>query len=179
VQAEAPDYDDPRVRAETYPPGCTIRYEFAARGNRPAITLFWYDGVVTPPHPADLEPQREFPPTGAVVVGEKGSIMYGSHGASGVQLIPRARMQEFRKPPQTMPRSPGHHEEWIQACKGRGKAGSNFDYGGPLTEIAMLGLLALRFHRQELLWDHNALRITNLPAANAWIRPPRRAGWEI
>jgi predicted dehydrogenase len=179
VQAEAPDYDDPRVRAETYPPGCTIRYEFPARGDRPAVTLFWYDGVVTPPHPAQLEPQREFPRTGAVVVGDKGSIMYGSHGASGVQLIPQARMQEFRKPPQTMPRSPGHHEEWIRACKRGTKAGSNFDYGGPLTELAMLGLLALRFHRQELLWDTNSLQVTNLPAANAWTRPPRRPGWEL
>jgi predicted dehydrogenase len=179
VQAEALDYDDPRVRAETYPPGCTLRYEFPARGDRPAVTLYWYDGSVRPPRPADLELQREFPGTGAVVVGEKGSIMYGSHGASGVQLIPQARMREFGKPPQSMPRSPGHHEEWVQACKRGGKAGSDFDYGGPLTEIALLGLLALRFHRQELLWDGRALQVTNLPAALPWIRPPRRAGWEI
>ncbi len=179
VQAEAPEYDDPRVRAETAPPGCTIRYEFPARGSRPAVTVKWYDGVVTPPRPADLDAGRDFPNIGAVVVGEKGSIMYGSHGASGVQLIPQARMRSFRKPPQTLARSPGHHEEWVLACKRGTRAGSDFSYGGPLTEVAMLGLLALRFNRQELRWDSGAMRVTNLPEANAWIRQPRRPGWEL
>jgi predicted dehydrogenase len=179
VEATAVEYDDPQVRTETYPPGCAIRYEFPARGDRPAVKLTWYDGVVTPPRPAELEPNRQVPGTGAYVVGDRGTIMYGSHGASGVQLIPQARSQAYQKPPQRIPRSPGHHQEWVIACRGGRRAGSHFDYGGPLTEIAMLGLLALRFNGQKLLWDSAALRVTNLPAANAWINPPRRPGWEI
>lgn len=179
VQAQAPDYNDPRVRSETYPSGCTLRYAFPARGDRPALQLIWYDGVVEPPHPHDLEPGRAFPNIGAVVVGEQGSILYGSHGASGVQLIPQTRRRDFQKLPQTLPRSPGHHEEWILACKRGSEAGSNFNYGGPLTEIALLGLLALRFPGEELAWDSQNLRVSNLPAANSWINPPRRPGWEI
>jgi hypothetical protein len=179
VRAEAAEYDDPRVRAETYPPGCTIRYEFPARGDRPAVRLTWYDGSATPPRPPELEPDRKIPGIGAIVMGEKGTIMYGSHGASGVQLIPQARMQAYSKPPQRIPRSPGHHEEWVIACKGGRRPGSNFDYGGPLTEIAMLGLLALRFQRQKLVWDSANLRVTNHAEANAWINPPRRKGWEL
>jgi len=179
IRAEASEYDDPRVRAETYPPGCTIRYEFPAKGERPAVTLYWYDGVAVPPRPPQLESNREFPGMGAVVIGDQGAVMYGSHGASGVQLIPQARARLYQKVPQRIPRSPGHHEEWIMACKRGTEAGSGFSYGGPLTEIAMLGLLALRFNRQELNWDAASLRVTNLPEANAWIHPPRRPGWEI
>jgi predicted dehydrogenase len=179
IEAEALDYDDPRVRSETYPPGCVIRYEFPARGNRPAVKLNWYDGGVHPPRPAELDPGRDFPRMGAAVIGEKGGVLYGSHGASGVQLIPQERNRTYEKPPQKIPRSPGHHEEWVDACKGSGRTGSPFEYGGPLTEIALLGLLALRFHRQKLEWDSSSLRVTNLPEANLWINPPRPAGWEI
>lgn len=179
VTAEADEYQDPRVRSETYPPGCKIRYEFSARGNRPAVTLTWFDGKRTPPRPAELEPGKDIPGIGAIVIGDQGKIIYGSHGAAAARLIPETRWRAYQKPAQTIPRSPGHHEEWAMACKRAGRAGSDFSYGGPLTEIALLGLIALRFPGQTLEWDGPAMRITNHAEANAWVKPDRRSGWEI
>jgi len=179
VRAEAVDYADPRIRAETYPPGARIEYQFPAKGSRPAVKLTWHEGSAAPPRPPELEPGRELPRIGAWVAGDKGTIMYGSHGAAGVQLIPAKRMREYKMPPPTLPRSKGHHREWIEACKGGPEAGSNFNYGGPLTEIALLGVLAMRFNGQTLHWDARSLRVLNLPEANRWVRPPWREGWRL
>jgi len=88
-------------------------------------------------------------------------------------------MREYKMPPPTLPRSKGHHREWIEACKGGPEAGSNFNYGGPLTEIALLGVLAMRFNGQTLHWDARSLRVLNLPEANRWVRPPWREGWRL
>ena len=52
-----------------------------------------------------------------------------------------------------MKRSPGHYEEWVAACKGGPRAVSNFDYAGPMTEIVLLGVLALRAPGRRLEWD--------------------------
>jgi predicted dehydrogenase len=179
VQAEADEYTDPRVRAETFPPGCSIRYEFPARGSRPAVGLTWFDGRRVPPRPPELEPGKDVPGMGAIVLGEKGTILYGSHGAAGARLLPETRWRAYQKPPQTIPRSQGHHEEWALACKQGGRTGSPFGYGGPLTELALLGAIALRFPGQRLDWDSAAMRIANHKEANAWLQPPRRKGWEI
>ncbi len=179
VQADAVEYDDPALRAETYPPGCILRYEFPARAGRPAVKVTWYDGSQKPPRPDELEANRQLPNIGAVIIGDQGKILYGSHGAGGAQLIPKVRNDAFPRPAQTIARSPGHQAEWVAACKGGSPAGSNFNYGGPLTEVALLGVLALRFNRQKLEWDAPACRITNHDAANALIRPPYRTGWTL
>jgi hypothetical protein len=112
-------------------------------------------------------------------VGDKGKILYGSHGAGNLRLIPAARMQEYQKPAPTIPRSPGHHEEWIAACKGGKLTGSNFNYGGPLTEIALVGAIATLFKDQQLEWNSKAAKFTNCPEANRYIDPPYRRGWSL
>lgn len=177
--AAAVDYTDPRIRAETFPPGCIIRYEFPAKGERPPVTIHWYEGSCQPPRPPELEPNRKLPNIGAMIVGDQGTILHGSHGAGGAQILPASRWNDYRRPPRTIPRSRGHHADWLLACKGGAPASANFDYGGPLTEIAMLGVLAQRFNGDKLLWDSPALRITNHPEADRWLRPPLREGWAL
>ncbi len=75
-------------------------------------------------------------------------------------------------------RSPGHYQAWVNACKGGGAAGSNFDISGPQAETILLGNIALRTGK-KLLWDSAALRITNVPEANTLLRRPYRAGWGV
>jgi len=179
VLAHAREYDDPAVRAETYPPGSIIEYRFPARGKRPPVKVTWYDGACKLPRPTDLESDRQVPGIGAIVIGDQGKIMYGSHGASGCRLFPEEKMKAYKRPPQSIPRSKGHYRDWINACKGGPAAGSNFDYGGPLAEVALLGCLALRFNGQKLNWDGPSLRVTNLPSANEFIHPPYRKGWYL
>jgi len=79
--------------------------------------------------------------------------------------------QKFQRRPQRYPLSPGHQKEWIQACKAHKPAGSDFSYGGPLTEVALLGVIAMRFKGRKLEWDAAAMKFTNCPEANAFLKP--------
>ena len=178
IAAETFEYD-PKKHFDTFPAETVIHYDFPARGQRPAVKVIWYDGGRRPPRPEELEPGKQLPDIGALVVGDKGKIIYGSHGAGNLRLIPASRMQEYQKPAPTIPRSPGHHEEWIAACKGGKPTGSNFNYGGPLTEVALVGAIATLFKDQPLEWNSKAAKFTNCPEANRYINPPYRRGWSL
>ena len=82
-------------------------------------------------------------------------------------------------PAETIPRVQGHVWDWVDAIRNGRPAGSNFDYGGPLTQVGLLGLIALRFPGQTLQWDNQAVRFTNSDRANALLNPPYRAGWSL
>jgi hypothetical protein len=104
----------------------------------------------------------------------------------GERLIPELRQKEYGKPPQKLERSPGHHEEWILACKGGKPAGSNFpDHASLLAQVVLLGNLALRpalkekLARVKLHWDGEAMKVTNLPEANQYLRREYRKGWTL
>lgn len=178
VRAEAKGYD-PKVHAETFPKGSIVTYEFDAKGDRGPVKLVWYDGTETIPRPEDLEPGRNVPGTGAIVIGDKGKIMYGSHGAGGVRLFPEEKMKAYRQPARTLPRVKDHFVDWLDAIKSGGKAGSDFDYGGPLTEIALLGVVGIKRLGQTLQWDGPNMRFTNCDEANADLHPAYRDGWVL
>lgn len=180
IRAEAKNYD-PKAHADTFPAGAVVTYEFPAKGNRGPIKLVWFDGEEKPPRPADLEADDKVPATGAIVMGDKGTIIHGSHGAGGVRLIPDAKMDAYKQrlPAKRIPRVKGHHEDWLNAIKTGGKAGSHFDYGGPLTEIACLGIIAIRMLGQKLEWDAEAMRFANSTEATRFVDPPCRSGWAL
>jgi len=179
IVAEADDWD-PKTQGEVYPKGDHVTFEFAAKADHGPVTLHWYSGTRRMPRPADLEPSRKPVDIGAVVIGEKGSIMYGSHGAGGVRLIPETKMRAYKQPPQKLPRVRGHHADWLEAIRKGSKAGSDFAaYGGPLTELAMLGVIAIRFPGQKLIWDAANMRFGNFSDADALVNPPYRAGWKL
>ena len=109
--------------------------------------------------------------------------MCGCYGASP-RLIPDAKMKDFVKsrPAKTLERIPdgldGHEKDWIRACKGGKPASSNFDYSGPLSEMVLMGNLAVRFPNRRLLWDGENMRVTNDAEANAYVKRAYRKGWE-
>jgi len=179
VEALAPDDYNPSTQGETFPAGNKIRFEFPAKGNRQSVTLTWYDGAQRPERPADFEADDKLPDIGALVIGDKAKIMYGSHGATAPRIIPDPGGDKFKRNPQRYPRSPGHQKEWIAACKARKHAGSDFSYGGALTEVALLGVIAMRFKGQKLQWDGAGMKFTNNAAANAYLKPTFRKGWEV
>ena len=178
IEAETPGYD-PQKHGETFPAQTIIRYSFPARGDMPPVKLTWYDGGLTPNRPAELDPRLRVPKKGAIVIGEHGKMMYGSHGAGGLSFIPHSRIHSYEKPAKTIPRSVGHSKEWLLACKGGNPAGSNFDYGGPLTEIALLGVIAIKLSGQTLEWDSERFEFRNNPEANAHLQTPYREGWTL
>ncbi len=167
---------------ESFPAASIIRFEFPARGDMPPVKFNWYDGGMLPPRPKDLEPGRELKLQdngGTIFVGEKASLICGTYSDSP-RIIPESKMQAYQRPPKTLPRVNGTHEQnWIDACKGGVPACSNFDYSGPLTETVVMGNLAIRFPGQKLEWDGPNMRVTNLEAANELVMPPYREGWSL
>ena len=127
--------------------------------------------------------------TGAVVIGNKGKIMHGSHGAGGCRIIPEAKMKEFGRPDQKIPRvRGGHQKDWLDAVRNNQPAGSPFEYGGAISEIGLLGMIAIQRTWGKdsagrtgirLEWDAKAMRFTNDEEANKLVNPPYRTGWKL
>jgi predicted dehydrogenase len=164
---------------ETFPLATIVHYNFPAREDMPPVKLHWYDGGLRPPRPEELEPDRQVFESGTIFVGDKGKIMCGTYSESP-RIIPESKMQEYQRPPKTIPRVEGSHEQdWIDACKGKGEATSNFDYSGPLTETVVMGNLAILAAGQKLEWDGENMRVTNLPELNEHILPEYREGWSL
>ncbi len=165
------------VNSETAPLASIVRYDFPAREGMPPVKLTWYDGGLMPARPEELEEGLRFGNADDnLYIGDKGKIL--DH-----RLLPEARSKEYGRPPKVLPRSPGHHKEWINACKGGEPAGSNFDLSGPLTEVVLLGNVALRMGQTlyekglKLYYDGPNMQVTNLPEANKYIRSEYREGW--
>ncbi len=169
---------------ETYPLASIVRYNFAARGDMPAVKFTWYDGGLKPPRPEELEENRpmkiveEEEDEGLLFVGDRGKILCGFNG-SHPRLIPQTKMEAYKPPPQTLPRSPGNEREWLDACKGgKVKPGGNFEFSGMVTETLLLGNVAVRAG-QKLNWDRTNLKVLNSEAAQKLVAPERRKGWEL
>lgn len=159
-----------KLNPETFPLGELVRFEFPARGAMPPVTLHWYDGGLKPSRPPELEPDE--PIRDVLYVGDQGRLM-------GERLLPESRMDTYRKPAKTLPRSPGQLEEWVAACRGGAPAGSNFiDHSGLVTEVCLLGNIAVRTDK-KLLWDGANLEFPNDRAANQLLRRDPRPGWSI
>ncbi len=167
---------------DSFPASSVIRYQFPARGDMPPVKLTWWDGGMLPEQPEELSPGETLKlkdDGGTIFVGDKGKIVCGTY-SDDPTLLPASRMQTFERPPQTLPRIKGSHEQnWIEACKGGPPATSNFDYAGPFAEAVVMGNLAVRFPGRKLLWDGKNMRVTNVEEANQYILPPYREGWSL
>jgi len=167
------------VYKETLPLASTVHYEFPARGDMPPVRLHWYDGGLVPARPEELEEGRELDrEDGIIFAGDKGKILVTGWGGHSPRLIPEPKMEAYKRPPTTLPRSIGHHKEWIEACKGRGTTRSTFDFAGPLTEAVLLGTVSARTGKR-LHWDSENMKITNVPEANELLHYAYREGWTL
>ena len=140
--------------------------------------MTWYDGGLMPPKPAEMEEEHNLPGNGVLYIGSQGKMFHGSHGGEP-QLIPLSRMDHFEPPAKTMERSIGHHAEWIAACKGGKNSLTDFAYSGPLTEVVLLGNIALRAGGQRLRWDGDNMTILNRPDLDQYLHREYRKGWYL
>jgi predicted dehydrogenase len=163
---------------DSYPIAAMIHYEFPARGDLPPVNMTWYDGGLMPPTPREMPSGQQLPDNGVLYIGSKGKMYHGSHGGMP-QLLPASLHEAAQVVPKTMPRSPGHYEEWNLACRGGAKPVSNFDYAGPMTETVLLGTLALYAPGKRLEWDSANLKVKNVTELDRWIKPEYRAGWKL
>ena len=169
------------VFPETLPIASIVHYEFPARDKMPPVTLHWYDGGLVPARPKGLEDNRELDrEDGLIFVGDRGTILVEGWGGEKPMLIPESKMKSFRQPQKTLPRSIGHHKEWLEACRGNGTPRSNFpEFAGPLTEAVLLGTVSVRLGGKKLLWDPVNLRVTNSDEATKLLHYQYRDGWSL
>ena len=150
-----------------------IEWEHPARGDMPPLKLTWHDGVQRPPSPEGLDLSKWG--LGVLFIGEKGKLVadYGKH-----ILLPEDKFRGFQRPDPWFPKSLGHHQEWIHACKTGEPTTCNFQYAGWLTEANHLGNVAYRTGK-KLQWDPVSLSAPNAPEVEPYIRREYRKGWRL
>jgi len=168
---------------ETAPLWSIMELQFAARGDKPAVKMTWYDGGKLPP--VELFHGEPVPDGdgGSLLIGSKGRLLTrtwhgGENPGNWFVLLPRRQFEGYKPPQPTLPRVASHHAEWIDACRGRGKALSNFGYASVLSESLLLGNVALRAGG-NIQWDAKQMRAIGCPAAEPILKPEFRGGWDI
>jgi len=175
VEAESPPLS---AHPETAPAWSIVRFEFPARGSRPPVKLLWYDGGKLPPPELFDGHTPSKDSNGSIFVGAKGRLLVQREGGRSYRLLPERDFAGFVAPKPTLPRSIGHHAEWIEACKTGKPTGTSFDYSGPLTELVLLGNVALRVGR-KIEWDASSARSTSGSIDDLFIHRDNRPGWAL
>ncbi len=165
--------DGPKPHPEIAPASMSATYEYGPRGDLPACTLQWHQGE----HKPEIWKEGGIPqwPSGVLFIGERGMLLsdYGKH-----VLLPEKQFADFQRPAPFIPDSPGHHQQWLDACKNGTPTDSPFSYAGPLTEANHLGNVAFRAGG-KLEWDAKNMRIKNDPSAERFLRREPRSGWTL
>ena len=158
---------------EIAPASMTAVYEYGPRGDLPAVKLTWYQGT----HKPELWKRGDIPQwgSGVLFIGTKGMLLsdYNKH-----ILLPEEHFIDFQPPKPFIPDSPGHHEQWVAACRGEGTTASPFSYAGPLTEANHLGNVAYRVGK-KIYWNAKEMKCVGCPEADPFIRRTPRSGWSL
>jgi predicted dehydrogenase len=154
-------------------------YHFKADGKQIPLKLTWYSGGLKPDLPEVIPGTVPLQSRGALFVGEKGVLLNNGGPGGNSEIFPESLRNSTGEPAEKIPRSKGHHREWIDAIKGGPAAMSNFDYGARLTEITLLGVLSLRLGGKKIFWDSKNMKAKGLPEADPIIREQVRKGWEM
>lgn len=163
----------PPAHPDIAPASMRATYEYGPRGDMPALKLHWYQGKEKPAPLTEGKIPRWN--DGVLFVGDEGMLLsdYGKHA-----LLPEDKFKGFAPPPQTIPKSRGHHQDWIHACKTGEPTLSNFEYAGWLTEANHLGNVAYRVGR-KLEWDPKIMKAMNVPEADPYIKREYRQPWSL
>ena len=176
LKLEAPltvEAKGPKPHHDIAPASMQAIYEYGARGDLPPVKLTWYQGLEKP----QIWKDKGIPQwaNGHLFIGDKGMLLsdYKKH-----VLLPENKFADFKGPDPFIPRSPGHHQDWVTACKGGAPTLSNFEYAGLLTEANHLGNVAYRAEK-KIQWDTKEMRATNAPNAEQFIKRDYRKGWKL
>ena len=163
----------PPPHPEIAPASMAAEYQYGKRGDLAPVKLTWHQGVNKP----ELWKRGKIPQwkNGVLFIGSDGMLLsdYRKH-----LLLPEDKFTEFRYPEPFVPDSPGHHQEWVEACLGNGTTGSPFSYAGPLTEANHLGNVAYRVG-EKITWDAENMKCVGCPQADPFIRREPRSGWSL
>jgi predicted dehydrogenase len=161
----------------SYPHATQTFYEFPARGSMPPVKLTWYDGGLMPNKPEELGDEDLNKGGGALLIGSKGKLLHDTYGLKP-RLLPKSLHDSYGKPPQKLPRieNEDHEMNWVNAAKGKTETSCPFEYAARLTEVMLLGVVALRAGK-KINYDGRNMRVTNVAQANDFLRREYRQGW--
>jgi hypothetical protein len=170
----------------SYPSATMTIYEFPARpsdgksgmpSKLPAVRLTWYDGGLMPPKPAELGDEELDKGGGALLIGSKGKLLHETYGVNP-RLLPKSLHDSFGEPARKLPRIPSQHHElnWVDAAKGKQQSSCPFEYAARLTEVMLLGVVALNAGK-KIQYDGENMQVTNVAAANEFLKREYRTGW--
>jgi hypothetical protein len=172
----------------SFPAACTIRFKFAAKGARPALDLFWYDGSMQPPTPEELvADNKELPAEGMMFVGDKGKVLAGFLGEDP-QIIAGSKMRdnpgaEKQSGAERQGRAGRSRRDagalWAAACKGGNATYGDFLLAKPISDAFNLGAVSLRLGGKRLRFDAASGKVTNVAEANTLLTREYRPGWEL
>lgn len=173
----------------SFPAACTVRFRFAAKANRPALDLYWYDGSMKPPRPDELDPREEdLAAEGLMFVGDAGKILADFRGENP-RLLPESRRRQYAAPenPPGGPAGPSRassgrrqaSSSWVAAFRGGAPTCGDFLLAGPISDAFNLAAVSLRLGGRRLLFDAEKMSITNHPEANRHLRREYRPGWAL
>ncbi len=183
--------DEAAVRIKndySFPTACTVRSRFAAKGDRPAIDIFWYDGGIRPATPEELIAEdKQLAEEGMMFVGQEGKIVGGFRGEKP-QILDRAKRETYQAaktaaeaaaPQERAGGRAGRESLWVAAIKGGPPTYGDFRLAGPISDMVNLAAVSLRLGGKRLLWDAAKMEITNLPQAEKYLTREYRTGWEL
>ncbi|MCL4638966.1 MULTISPECIES: Gfo/Idh/MocA family protein [Olivibacter] len=183
---------------ESCPPSshATLTFPKGTRTNGP-VTLHWMDGGIQPERPEELEPNEIYGDggNGILLIGTKGKILADTYGKNA-RLLPTSKTATVNVPKKydrVVGQEGGHYAQWVESCiAGYGKkpVSSPFEIAGPLTEALLMANLAirgadLRINNQypgrniKLVWDNNAMKVTNFDEVNQFVKRNYRSGWDV
>jgi hypothetical protein len=170
-----------RVQNEhSFPAACVIRFRFAAKADRPALDLFWYDGSMKPRTPDELlRRDLDLAAEGMMLIGDRGMIIGGFHGDDPRLLVSDKIIPPAAASPPTSSRQSRGAGSWIAAFQGGPSTYGDFQLAGPISDAFNLGAVSLRMGGRRLLFDSADGRITNAPEANRLLTRDYRPGWEL
>ena len=181
IEATSTPWGGPEDDPVSYPMATKVHYEFPRRGLMPAVDMHWYDGGLMPKRPERLPEYVELEREGGVIfVGERGLLLHETYG-SNPRLFPEELAAEAAAVPQSIPRiEESHQMNWANACRGEGAATCPFDYAARLTEVMLLGLVALRTGQgAKIEYDAANMRVRNSVQANRFLTREYRQGWSL
>jgi len=163
---------------EVTPVKLEMHFELPANDWRKSIQCSWYQGGAMPESPSryiDLHKVDH----GAMFEGTKGVLVadfstraiYPTRGADMTYYHPRPKDKLF-------PPIGDFQRQWINACKGSLKTCCDFDYGGKMIEMMMVGLVAYRVGK-KITYDGATGRSTDCSEANDWMQRKYRPGWTL
>jgi predicted dehydrogenase len=181
-----PEWDAVPDKSQKYPRFAVVRFEFPARGKKPPVTMYWHHNDQMPPLSKFWKTEDKFPWTGGgIMIGSKGAIPFGEIYASKpsglqlVKLLPGELDKDYKRPARTVPRiASSHCMEWVECVKAGKQTSCNFEYGGNVCMISMLGDIATRLKGTKLHWDAKGGKFKEAEG-NKLLQREYRKGWEL